>query len=205
MGCFLSHHSLWQIAAASQDRFTAIFEDDVHVDGSLKDFLADDRWIPAECELVRFECSYNRIKLANPPLAQIRGRKLHKVRASNFEQCWPIGNGAYIISRNAAQKLIEVPEHLHSCGSDIFIYNKLESPIAAKIATCQIDPAMCIQDKFLHRDKAKVVYKSEIELTPPAALKESVIKKIWRKIRTAGLVCLGYRRVNFKGSIIGAQ
>jgi glycosyl transferase, family 25 len=66
MGCFLSHYSLWQIAARSQDRFTAIFEDDVHIAPVIKEFLANDQWIPEGCELVRFEASYNRIKLLIP-------------------------------------------------------------------------------------------------------------------------------------------
>ena len=136
MGCFLSHHSLWTIAASSPDRFTAIFEDDVHISPALRQFLANDQWIPEDCDVIRFEASYNRIRLS-PPLARMAGRTLYRVITSDFQHCWPIGNGAYIISRKGAQKLIDAPEHLHTCGSDIFIFNKRESPVAATIAACQ--------------------------------------------------------------------
>ena len=199
MGCFLSHHSLWTIAANSPDRFTAIFEDDVHVAPALKHFLANDHWIPEGCDIIRFEASYNRIRLAHRPLAQMAGRTLYRVVTSQFEHCWPIGNGGYIISREGARKLIDVPEHLH-CASDIFVFNKHESPVAATIAACQLAPALCIQDKFLHRSQGAIVYKSEIDLTPPPELKESQVKSIQRKMRTAGLIILGYRRVNFRDS-----
>jgi glycosyl transferase, family 25 len=199
MGCFSSHYGLWSIAARSQDRYTAIFEDDLHVSDSLKVFLQDDAWIPADCGLVRLEPSYNRIKLVSHPWTTIEGRKLFRVIPSSYEHAWPVCLGGYIISREVARLLVETPQRYHT-NADVFVFNALESRVARHIVAGQLDPAPCIQDKFFHKDKENIVHKSEIEISKAPPPEFSLVNRLGKKLHSLRLVLLGYRRVTFKGN-----
>ena len=142
------------------------------------------------------EPSYNRILLERLPAVEVTGRKLFRVIPSNLEHCWPACTGGYILSRKGAQRLLAAPERQHTFV-DIFLFNKLESPIAGKIATYQVVPALCIQDKFIHIDDADIVYKSEID---PVKIDKNKLEPLMRSVnllRNFFLYFKGYRKIQF--------
>jgi glycosyl transferase family 25 len=195
MGCFLSHNRLWLTASKSTERFTAIFEDDLHVSSSLKHLLQSDTWIPRDCGWVRLEPSYNRIKMASRVWTTIAGRRLFRVIPSGYEHGWPLCTGGYIISRDTARQLLETPESFHTF-TDVFVFNKLESPVAENIQVGQLDPAPCIQDKFLHRERRNIVFESEIDVAP-ISRQYSPLGTLGKKLRTMRLIVCGHRRVAY--------
>lgn len=156
MGCFLSHYNAWIAAANSADPYTAVFEDDMHLSPGLKEFLATDAWIPRECEIVRLEPSTNRVWLDPEILAAREGRRLRKVKSTTW--C----AGGYIISRDAARKLVALPESVHG-SVDSFLFCFEESAIARSLHLSQIVPALCIQDKFHHADIKDIRFFSGID------------------------------------------
>lgn len=118
IGCFLSHQAAWRIAADSDDAYTAIFEDDMHLSDALPALLRSTDWLPGGNSIVRLEPSYNRIKL-DAKVADVAGRHLRLVRPSRYQHCWPVCAGALIISRDAARLLLAAKARWHTMA-DIF-------------------------------------------------------------------------------------
>ncbi len=160
MGCFLSHYNAWQIAANSPDPYTAVFEDDMHLSPSLKEFLETDSWIPRECEIVRLETSTNRIWLGNDVLATKAGREVKRVKSTTW--C----TGGYIISRDAARKLLALPENTHD-SVDYFLFCFEKSDVPKSLHISMVSPALCVQDKFNHEDNKNIRFFSEIDEVDP--------------------------------------
>lgn len=160
MGCFLSHYNAWKIAANSPDAYTAIFEDDMHLSPSLKDFLATDSWIPQGSEIVRLETSTNRVWLGSDVLATHAGREVKKVKSTTW--C----TGGYIISRDAAKKLLALPENTHD-SVDYFLFCFEKSDVPKLLNISMVVPALCVQDKFNHEDNKNIRFFSEIDEIDP--------------------------------------
>jgi glycosyl transferase family 25 len=193
MGCFLSHYTLWQKIAESNQEYSAIFEDDIHhVSDGLKEYLQTYFWLPRDCDILRLEPSTNRVLLSKEPVAEWRERRLFKVRSTSW--C----AGGYIISRDAAKRLAALPPaHHNTADNTLFCYE--DSAIAAKLNTLQVVPALCIQDKFYHTDSRSVAFKSEISNANEGrsfrarlnyALKRSPLTWLRRSLQ-------GYKRIAF--------
>jgi glycosyl transferase, family 25 len=193
MGCFLSHHGVWTKIATSDERYSAIFEDDVHVSRSLKSFVESDKWIPEGTDIVRFEPSTNRILLSKEPVTRRLGRRrLFKVRSTSW--C----AGGYVISRSAAKRLIDLPEEYH-CSPDHILFSYEDSIVAPTLNALQIVPALCIQDKLYHRNAADIVFPSEIINNEKGqsfgvrlkyALRRSPLRYLRKSVQ-------GYKRIHF--------
>ncbi|CAD0301269.1 MULTISPECIES: glycosyltransferase family 25 protein [Xanthomonas] len=194
IGCFLSHQAAWRIAADSDDAYTAIFEDDMHLSDALPALLRSTEWLPAGNSIVRLEPSYNRIKL-DSKVADIGGRQLRLVRPSTYQHCWPVCAGALIISRDAARLLLAAEARWHTMA-DIFLFGWNESPVAQQLSTYQLSPAACIQDKFFHNAPEQIVFTSTIDAPLTQAQKQRSAH--WKAKATALLrVAQGYRKVVF--------
>ncbi|MCS3809869.1 glycosyltransferase family 25 protein [Xanthomonas sp. 4461] len=194
IGCFLSHQAAWRIAAESDDAYTAIFEDDMHLSDALPALLRSTDWLPPGSSVVRLEPSYNRIKL-DAKVADIAGRQLRLVRPSTYQHCWPVCAGALIISREAARLLLAADARWHTMA-DIFLFGWNESPVAQQLSTYQLAPAACIQDKFFHAAPEQIVFTSTIDVPLTRAQKQRSAH--WKaKATTLLRVAQGYRKVVF--------
>jgi glycosyl transferase family 25 len=191
MGCFLSHYHAWGKIATGTERFCAVFEDDIHISTDLKNILDNDQWIPDDFDIIRLETSTNRILLTKNPVLKYGNRKIYGVKSTSW--C----AGGYILSRSAAQKLINLPIEAHD-SSDALLYNFENSAIANKLNIFQFNPAPCTQDKYLLSGSIK--FKSNIEspLSNPLKIKEK-IKKISPLIIITGIAksIKGYKRITF--------
>lgn len=192
MGCFLSHYRAWEIAANSPDPYTAIFEDDMHLSPQLKDFLNTDSWIPPECEIVRLETSTNRVWLAPQTLVTREGRELKRVKSTTW--C----AGGYILSRDAARKLIALPASSHD-SVDYFLFCFEDPGLAKSLHITQIVPALCVQDKFKHADNKDIRFQSNIDEIDPQITWHGRLKYLSLKSPYNFLVktVRGYQRIPY--------
>lgn len=191
MGCFLSHHSAWKRIAEDSEPFGAVFEDDIHVSDDLKQILQTDSWIPQNVDIIRLETSTNRVRLTPQPILSYKKRNLYGVKSTSW--C----AGAYILSRKAAQKLVDLSEKYHE-PADVILYNFNESVIARKLVILQFNPALCTQDK--HLAEGKVQFSSNIEFDNGT---QTTLANKLRKF-SPGVVLMGiyrslcgYRRISF--------
>lgn len=168
MGCHLSHRALWKAAAEGPHRYTAIFEDDILVSDSLRHFLAEEDWIPADADIVRLESpAFMRVLLSDRYTSSVFGRKLKKILPNKFRNAFPMGAGGYIIEKNAARRLLETPLEWF-IYTDRSLFDHSVSKVAGNLIVYQVAPACCIQDKFFHENPADIRFQSEIETVDDA-------------------------------------
>lgn len=139
IGCFLSHFEAWRRIAAANEPWCVIFEDDLHVSPDLPRLLGSAAWIPADADIVRLEANRT-MRLAQPrPIAAAPGRRIYRAVSGTT------GSGAYILSRSAAQRLIEAPAEMQT-SVDVFLFKPKVSAVAKGLKRYQVVPAVCIQD-----------------------------------------------------------
>ena len=202
IGCFLSHLEAWRSIAAGAAPYAAVFEDDVHVSDDLALFLADTA-PPLAADILRFETSTNRVRLGAVEGqvgqgAAWHGRAIRSVRSTTW--C----TGGYVLSRDAALRLANLPEAAYQ-PVDWMLFCFEQSPVARNLAIAQVVPALCIQDRFFHVDPQRVRFSSEIEAGLPAETlavrllfyARNVAPAVWKTLA-------GYERVTFHDGVGGA-
>ena len=192
MGCFLSHYRTWEKIVQGNDRFYAVFEDDVHISDDLKQLLGDDNWIPDNVDIIRLETSTNRMRLTSQPLLTYAQRKMYGIKSTSW--C----TGGYLISKRTAQQLLDLPVKYHQ-PSDVMLYNFEDSIIAKKLNMLQCCPALCTQDK--HLATGSLEFSSNVELYQPK--QNSLITTLQQKKASAIFNGLqkslrGYKRITFQ-------
>jgi glycosyl transferase family 25 len=192
MGCFLSHFSTWEKIAQGDDRFYAVFEDDIHASGDLAEILDDDLWLPDEIDIVRLETSTNRVRLSSSPIRGPNHRRLYAVHSTSW--C----AGAYLINRRAARQLVALAPELHE-PADAMLYNFEDSLLARKFRILQFNPAPCTQDKHLLSGNINFVSNIEIP-TGPARRFGTALGRISAAqiLRAIGRSLSGYKRIGFR-------
>lgn len=197
VGCFMSHSSAWKICAESDDKYMAVFEDDLHISDEMPYFLNDESWLPKEFDIIRLESPTNRIKVSTKPELKNRGRNIYRVGSTSW--C----AGSYILSRQGAQKLMSVPEKFHH-NPDRFMFCYEDSVIAAKLNTYQVSPSLVIQDKYLHAGSGNAVFQSNIETPDVGSTDRITIADKLKHLNLAELALItrktfmGYKRIPFK-------
>ncbi|MBL8580123.1 MAG: glycosyltransferase family 25 protein [Mesorhizobium sp.] len=167
LACFHSHRKAWDMVVSGEDRYAAIFEDDVHMSPDLPRFLADTSWIPDDADIVHIERVRERCMVINRG-SKVFGRKLYKTISENS------GTGGYLISRACAQRLIEdfteVAEEFDLALLDRNVLN---------LNIYKVEPALCIQDEFLEAP----IFTSQIERRPrPKPLDGKLRREVARQI-----------------------
>lgn len=163
MGCHSSHRKLWKIAAESPAPYTAIFEDDVVISDFLPFLLKNHDWIPEDSDIVRLESTaFMGGLLSKGDIKEIFGRKLQKLLPNKYKNFFPIGTGAYIISKKGAKKIMDAPLH-DFLYTDRSLFDHTTSGLAPKLTVYQVTPACCVQDKFYHDSEQNIIFHSEIE------------------------------------------
>jgi glycosyl transferase family 25 len=148
-GNFISHFRLWGEIAAGDDSVAAVFEDDVHVAADMPALLSSEDWLPADADVVRLEANSRMVLRDGRRLASLPKRKIYRAVSGTW------GTAGYVIRREAAARLAQIPAHLHT-HIDWFMFKPTRSPVAASLSRYQIVPALCIQDQLLFGDRAKM-------------------------------------------------
>jgi glycosyl transferase family 25 len=183
IGCFMSHFRVWETIAAGDSSAALVLEDDLHFSKELGRFLQFSEEISGVYDIIRLEVSTTRLRLG-ASVAEFERRKVRQVKSNSW--C----AGAYLISKSAAIEAIERPTEEHS-PTDEYLFNLDRSMLARKLKLYQVDPALCIQDKYLDNSE-RSGFASNIELgnRPP---KPTAWRAPFRLVKR----CLGYRQVNF--------
>lgn len=137
IGCFLSHRKCLELIAAGEDRFAAIFEDDVTLSKDAQRFFVSDDWIPENAELIKIESQGKKV-LTDRPIVTISGR--YSVAQLRSQHILAAG---YIISRECARKLLC---KMNNAASPID--HLLFTPSCGffpQMTVYQVSPAICMQ------------------------------------------------------------
>ena len=140
IGCLMSHFAAWQMIADGSDEVAAIFEDDIFLSPRISRFLQDFSWVPSNADIVHLEASDRGMRMSQA-VTNIDGIAIRET----FYNRW--GTGGYLVTRDAAERLVDTPPRHHVCGPDVFLFNTRKSSVARSLRTFQVDPALCIQDK----------------------------------------------------------
>ena len=185
VACFLGHRSIWKKIAVCEDEYCAIFEDDVWLSPESREFFMDNRWIPKGTDIVKVDTNLRRICNVIPAAtkANLPHPNFILRRLSSYHCC----SGGYLLSRRAAQKLIDA-----SCVPIAPVDDHLFNPRnywVRRMRIFQLDPAICAQPEGL----TLVGAKHDLLDGPPnsfignrskvAAWKPNAEAKIHREIR----------------------
>ncbi len=137
LACFHSHRNAWDMVAKGDDRYVAIFEDDVHMSPDLPRFLGDTSWIPEDADIVHIGRSRERCIVLNDP-RKAMDRKLYLTVTENS------GTEAYVISRNCAAHMLSAFVVIDKEFDQILFNDN-----AFALTIYKLVPSLCIQDQFV--------------------------------------------------------
>lgn len=138
--CFLSHMKIWEIAANSDARYTAVFEDDIKLSPSARGFLENDDWLSASMQLVRLETSKKATLIARKEVPVWDNRTVCR------QTGWHEGAGGYVISKEMAQSLLDNIPHIIA-PVDRVLFDPQDHCLP-HATFWQINPALCIQQRL---------------------------------------------------------
>ena len=141
IACFLSHRKCWNIAANSENEFTAIFEDDIFLSSNAIALLENVSWLPADAGCVKLETLHQKVTVSRRKKILPYGYKMHKLLSAHY------GAGGYIISKKFAAEAFE-KSMLVPCISDEYLFG-VEFLSQNRNHIYQVSPAVCIQARLL--------------------------------------------------------
>lgn len=169
IACFLSHRKCWEKICKSDNpnAYAVVLEDDVVFSKDAAAFLEDHAWIPADADLVKLEVLTRKLIIDTKPTTTLQGKAVFRFYSSN------LGTAAYIISKKAAEKLLQMTEKFyvpidHVMFGDLFPYFK-------QLVCYQVMPALCIQDTELRGENS--VFKSTMD-----SRKEKFFQRVRKKM-----------------------
>lgn len=104
IACFKSHQICWQKLVDSNDDWAIILEDNCEFAKTSKKYLSSLDWIPSNCELIHLSYTVNKLFYQDEIKLQ-DNNSLIRTECSS-----PMGTSAYVISRNAAQRALELSQ-----------------------------------------------------------------------------------------------
>ncbi|WP_157020163.1 glycosyltransferase family 25 protein [Mesorhizobium xinjiangense] len=174
VACFLSHRRCWQRIVDEGLPYAVVLEDDLHFGLDAELVLGDASWIPPGTDVVKIETKLDPTQIDKAVTAAVGERTLHKLRDKH------VGGGAYIVSSEGAQRLLQMSQSL-SNPVDHFIFNP-ELASAASLQTFQLVPAVCIQDFVVKDRKGELGLGSDLH-EERAQRKPRGLAKLWREIK----------------------
>ena len=173
LACFLSHFSLWNKIVNENIGYMAIFEDDIYLSDKSEKFLDTTDWIDGD--IIKIEKVYKTVLLKNRKVKNIDGFKY----VQGFLMKGHMGAGGYILSLNAAKKIIEYVKSLSEIDHvDQVLFGKYlkdgEYPIV------QINPAICMQDCILNPNHQK--FTTSLQWREKEKIKLKGLKRFLREL-----------------------
>jgi len=162
IGCFLSHRKCIAKAAESESLFTAIFEDDVILSNGAARLLSSDKWLPKGADLIKIDAYGHEVLISLPvaiegPYAVTRLLSRHLL------------TGGYIISRDAAQRLVKLMDKV-TAPIDHFLFDPEDGHFST-LNIYQVNPAICWQAGL----------QSTIGYDRPRQSRPHLVRLVWRE------------------------
>lgn len=141
IGCLLSHRRCWEIIAAGDDPYCAIFEDDVVLCDGSEALLGDAGWIPADADIIKLETFLKKAVVGQGCSLPVDGFSLSRLYSVH------LGTAGYVVSRQTARDLLGETVDI-GIPVDHIVFNPIFSDPARR-RIYQMVPALCLQDQFL--------------------------------------------------------
>lgn len=176
LACFISHIAVWQKAKSENQKFFAIFEDDIFLSDQATHFLKSSDWITEEFKVIKLETFLEKVFVGGPTF-NVLDRKLQKLNFKHF------GAAGYILSVDAVDLLIRYIQNSKKIVPiDWYLFL---TPIEDNsFQIYQLVPAICIQDKVLNEQVLfdSFLESSRVQFEAPK-LKLKLNQKIARELR----------------------
>ncbi len=157
IACFLSHCKVWKLVVERQEPWALVCEDDIHISEAFAQFVKTPAWLPATADIVKAETTCERVEFARSAVGTVFGHALRKLTSEH------LGAAGYFISRDACKRLLQLAEEC--CEPVDCLLFSTRAPIMRQLEIYQIDPALCIQDRFLVRGGQGIGLATQIPLT----------------------------------------
>jgi glycosyl transferase family 25 len=144
--CFLSHRLAWKRLVESGDAYAAVLEDDVALSARAPLVLQNDDWIPPGIDLIKLEHygPASQSVLLSDFKDVGHGFRLGRMRSRHT------GAAAYILSRRAAQLLLQIP--CFDLPVDHLLFNPNNSKLFAPLRPWQLLPTVARQQQEAQSD-----------------------------------------------------
>lgn len=187
IACSLSHRKAWERIAASEDDYALVLEDDVIFGEGAKAILANTSWIPEGTNLLRLETFRRHTVHERKPVASVGGRDIVRLRHIH------LGAGAYILSRAAAERLVQHMPRF-SYAVDYVLFDP-KCPEFCGMEVLQMVPALCIQSERAPQAARTADLPSVLQGTRKAVLSKGIRRfadKTAREIGKQRLIATGW-------------
>ena len=104
VGCFLSHKKCWRKLVDSKESWALVLEDDSVFHSKANEYFQSTEWIPEGVQLIQFSFAKD-TTFSDKSVVLPNGSHLVRVKHSS-----PCGTYAYLISREAAEKALELSD-----------------------------------------------------------------------------------------------
>lgn len=141
MAATISHAQAWERFLASDATHCLVMEDDIFISPDLGAWLEDLSWWPADADIVKLErwrSKNSKVKV----LLEVGGTT-HRGRALNRLLSRHMGAAGYMLSREAARKLLA--SQPFDMVIDHILFNLNASRVAGEMRIYQVHPAMIVQ------------------------------------------------------------
>lgn len=139
VACFLSHRKCWQLISEGENKYAAIFEDDIVLSKDAYSYLVSTDWIKSNIDVIKIETYNDKTFLKRWGSIKAKDRKLFHL--ADFHT----GAAGYIISKEQAQHLLFLTESYMPCPVDHYLFNPRWCNFS-KSNIRQLVPAICVQD-----------------------------------------------------------
>lgn len=140
--CFMSHRKCWELLVSSNEKYAAIFEDDIILTEGATDFLRNYDWIPSDFNLLRLETFRTKVYFKRWGKVPVNNR--HLLRMVSFQS----GAGGYVLSHALAAKLLKLTDQYMPVPVDHFLFDP-DCEVYASNNIYQLAPAICAQEQVL--------------------------------------------------------
>ena len=142
------------------------------------------QYIQKGVDIIRIEAPTNRVLFDENDNFDILGEKAYRLKST----AWCAGG--YIISKNAAIKLINLDPCFFQ-PSDFLLFSKEYSPLFNYFKIYQLSPALVLQNKF----STNKTFKSNIEIYGKKKYRHLNLSDLYEKCKNT---FLGYKRISSK-------
>jgi glycosyl transferase family 25 len=139
VGIALSQLNCWKLIAEGDEKFAAVFEDDIYFSSDAHEFVREYDWVPDFVDVVKLETCSTKVKIKKSGITT--GSRIINRLLSNH---W--GSGGYILSKEFAGRLVDEIDGkgYFSDQSDVMLFTQ-----PSDVEAYQLVPAICIQDLTL--------------------------------------------------------
>jgi len=152
---FMSQRAAWQRIVASGQAYGAVFEDDVVLAPAIGAVLQAIEALAPPADVIKLETSGRPVILTEPRLPLSTGHTLCRLLS------WHGGAAGYVISRGAAQRLLQRTEPIAD-PVDQVLFNPMSS-ISSSLMVLQAVPGLCVQRNILERQAEGSVFGTTID------------------------------------------